>query len=276
MKIHNLITTLLFLACQFIWLLGWAQGFIILYPPKADAELPFNRDVPGEDFTIMWSDTNLVYAPYYIKLVEITGTQTPQEALDENPPVFAIDSLDIFYFNYPWNAPILVENQKYAFSVTGILKFDTVKSITYFTINNNTSYERINLRRTNLYALLQESLDGNIHAGYDKRVWIKYRENYEVPVTQGLRYAIYDDQRRLIVETDESGSPNPNASAPVLPIKYGENYLMINLETCPRVKARQVYYLEVWNEKGQYKYLRFMTDYSIPVGGLYSNNYFDR
>jgi len=265
----------LLLACQFIMLCIQAQGFTILYP-KDGAELPFNRDVPDEYFTFMWSDTNLVYAPYDIKIAEITGTQTPQEALDNNPPVFVMDSLDIFYFNYPWNAPVLEEKKSYAFSVTGVSESDTVIKIIEFSINNGMLTPIVfEWRRANQYALLQESLDGSVHAGYDKRVRIKYRENYEVSLSQNLRYAIYDAQRRLIVKTDESGSLGESSSISLVSIRYGENYVEINLETHREIKTRQPYYLEVWNEKGQYWYLRFMCDYSIAIGKLYSNNFFE-
>ena len=262
------------LACQFIMLFSHAQGFTILYP-KNGAELPFNRDVPGQYFTFMWSDTNLMYAPYHIKIAEITGTQTPQEALDQNPPVFVRDSLAIFYFNYPWNAPVLGNKKKYAFSVTGILNSDTVITIIDFIINNELSpQEGFVQRSVNQYAMLQESLDGTIHAGYDKHLWVKYKENYEVGASQKLRYVIYDEQHRIIVKTNEAGALNPEV-VNTLPIRYGENYLIIKFDIFPAIKPRQTYFLEVWNEKGQFQYLRFMCDYSIAIGALRSDNFFN-
>jgi hypothetical protein len=115
----------------------------------------------------------------------------------------------------------------------------------------------------NKYALLQETLDGSVHIAYDKNLWIKYNENYEVGPSQKLRYVIYDALRRVIVKTDENGIPNI-PSAPSVSIKYGENHLRLSLSGCPGIVMWQYYYLEVWNEKGRRWYLRFYCEHSIP------------
>ena len=260
------------LLCQLIMSSGQAQDFKILYPRllanalATDVALvPFNRDdTQDEYFTFVWSDSSLLFAPYRLEIVEIIDTQTRQQALDSNPPVYVKEGIDYFYYNYPWNAPELELGKRYAFSVTG---FDGTRII-----RPTSGFELVPLiispfflpRMPNQYVLLQEVLDGSFHIAYDKRLWIKYREDYEVSPSQNLRYAVYDSRRQVMVETDDSGIPNTGLVNTV-PIRYGENYLVINLETCSGIEMLKYYYLEVWNEKGRRWYLRFIFDYSIIV-----------
>jgi hypothetical protein len=54
---------------------------------------------------------------YKIKIVEILGDQSPEQALHTNKPFFEKDSLSRLTTSYPPNAPHLMMGKKYAWAV---------------------------------------------------------------------------------------------------------------------------------------------------------------
>jgi hypothetical protein len=54
---------------------------------------------------------------YRIKIVELKGDESPEQALRTNKPFFEKDSLNYIVFNYPPDAPRLKEGNKYAWNV---------------------------------------------------------------------------------------------------------------------------------------------------------------
>ena len=110
-------------------------------------------------------------------------------------------------------------------------------------------------RKHNYYMYLKEKLDGSYQVAYDKQVWLHYEEPYSVTDTQCLRFRVFDDNHSLVVETDEYGIPaNPNC--PRVPIQYGDNWVTVNLSSL--TSFDQFYTMEVWDSKGETRYLRFL------------------
>ena len=110
-------------------------------------------------------------------------------------------------------------------------------------------------RKHNHYMYLRERLDGSYQIAYDKQVWLHYLEPYTIPDTQGLRFRVFDDNHSLVVETDEDGIPS-NPNCPRVPIEYGDNWVVVNLSSL--TSFDQFYTMEVWDSKGETRYLRFL------------------
>lgn len=222
---------------------------MIVYPISTDSML-FSRD---DFFTFIWDDTAMQYVPYEFILVPLNPGQNPKEAIYLNDTILYKDSILNYYLNYPWDAPNL-DTGAYAW---GVKKNGASYDVASFRIYDHVAFPVKPLRLPNYYAKLQERLDGSFQVVFDKRLWIHYKEWYQVSTTQGLRFRIWNAWRTLLIaETDETGHLTVG-NIPLVPIQYGDNWLQINLESCIGIGTSPFYYLEVWNEKGETEYLRF-------------------
>ncbi len=59
---------------------------------------------------------------YKIKIVEIVGDQSPEQAIRTNKPIFEKDSMGDLSFKYPTSAPVLKSGKKYAWAIGAVNK----------------------------------------------------------------------------------------------------------------------------------------------------------
>ena len=64
-----------------------------------------------------WETDGKPTSAYKIKIVELTGDQSPEVALRTNKPHFEKDSLDDLSFKYPPNGPQLIDGKKYGWAI---------------------------------------------------------------------------------------------------------------------------------------------------------------
>lgn len=236
---------LLFLAASFCG--AQIQNLQITYPLSKSP-----NTFTDENCYFIWSDSLLVGVAYYFKLVEVYKGQTPAIALEMNPTIFETKVYN-YYFRYPWYAPPLTKGD-YACEVSSL--YESVSTRTGFRVLPNEYIWYPYFTHYNYYTPLEEKLDGSVQYAVDKFLYIHYKELYTVPSSQGLRYRVYDMNRTLLVDTDEDGNVL-TANAPLVPIRYGENYLRIDLSLVLASQTETYYILEVRNAKGETWFLRF-------------------
>jgi hypothetical protein len=205
-------------------------------------------------FTFMWTDTNLIYAPYQFALYRAKDTI----------PIYSATGIKEYYVNYPWNAPPL-ETDSYVWSVTSMS--GNWSGTGYFYIHPQALKLSL-FRAKNQYTELRERLDGSYQYAFDKWLYFHYSQFYITQGNQGLRFVIRDESHNEIIRTNEYGVPDGSCPVPVVPISYKENYLVLKLDQCPEIEYYKYYYLDVWNEKDEHLYLRFQCRPSSPVARI--------
>ena len=76
---------------------------------------PVNGSVANNNQLFTWLANGSV--TYKIKIVEILGDQSPDEALRSNKPHFEKDSLKDALIQYPSSAPVFIKGKKYGWAV---------------------------------------------------------------------------------------------------------------------------------------------------------------
>lgn len=237
-----------------------------LWYPFPNMQIPF---VQGELFTFIWGIDSVKYPPeiypyvYDFRLVRINAGQTPEQAILNNPPVYSRIDIADYYFNYPWNAPILSEGY-YAWRVSSKQGGSGAPSPAIAIYISDLAANPSLVRYDNYYTELREKPDASFQVAHDSRLLIKYEELYEVGPNQKLRFKVYNNTNEVIIKTDEDGTI-VTGSAQEVAIKTGLNYLTLNFETTIPIYWGIFYLLEVWNAKNERWYLRFTTDRSDPT-----------
>ncbi|RYU91712.1 hypothetical protein EWM62_07175 [Mucilaginibacter terrigena] len=67
---------------------------------------------------------------YKIKIVEIVGDQSPEQAIHTNKPIFEKDSLASSAFQYPLNGPVLIPGKKYGWAIEANKKLGAISVFT--------------------------------------------------------------------------------------------------------------------------------------------------
>lgn len=219
---------------------------------------------PAEPVMFIWTDSLRDHIPYRFVLVQMKDGQKPEEAIKYNTPVFQVNEVRNYYVYYPENLPWFKNSTSYAWQVTSLKDGSMVTGDFYYVESNQKYY--YTLRYYNRFAELKEKLDGSYQIAFDKLIRIHYTELYQVSPNQGLRFRILDKDRRILVQTDEEGKIINATNIPAVPIRRRENWVTVNLNQVPDniIDYGPFYYLEVWNEKGEYYFLRFQCDYSQP------------
>lgn len=87
-------------------------GSIKLVLPSNQSTIPF-----GQKTEFTWTPFVGGNVTYNIKIVEILGDQSPENALRVNKPFFEKDSIKEAQFNYPMAAPKFIEGRRYAWTI---------------------------------------------------------------------------------------------------------------------------------------------------------------
>ncbi len=241
----------------------------LLFPVSGE-KLSFNRD---ESSYFIWGIDTIKFPGneyvYDFLMVQVSPGQKPEEAIEKNQPFYSQNEIDNYYLSYPWNAPDMKDGD-YAWRITVYKKSDYAVKINSlaqeFKIiqGGDTWQQKVELKYQNQYTELKEKLDASYQMAFDKKVYFKYEELYEISSTQKLRFKIYDEARNTPVYTDESGTVFPSGAAPAVVIHTGTQYLVVNLESAPGISTGKFYTLEIWNAKNERWFLRFFTAYAEP------------
>lgn len=220
---------------------------------------------PKEPLMFIWTDSLRDHIPYSFRLVQMKPGQKPEEAVKLNTPIFQVKEINNYYVYYPWDYGMFSNNTEYAWEVSSLKDGSRMVSSFYYTESAQRYY--YTLRYYNQFAELKEKLDGSYQMAYDKLLRIHYTELYHVPEGQGLRFRILDKNRQILIQTDENGRVANDVDVPRVDIRRRENWVTINLNRVENslIDYGPFYYLEVWNGKGEYYFLRFRCDYSNPL-----------
>ncbi|MDR1345582.1 MAG: hypothetical protein LBK03_02630 [Bacteroidales bacterium] len=252
MKKHTLTLVIISLLGSSTSLMAQNKYF---YPEKGDT-VKFDRN---EFFTFLWPESLLPDTPFTFVLTSLLPKQSPGDASKDNPPIYADSTINQYYINYPWFAPDL-DTGTYMWQITshGRIVHTSLFSIYDFP-QKEIPYTLMRFSCT--HASLKEEADGALQTAYDKWLYIHYRELYWVASTQNLRFRVLDKRRNTVADTDETGAVKTGSFPPV-PIQYGDNWLVLKLESC--IDYYNYYTLEVWNAKGEILLMPFYCTSSLP------------
>ena len=107
------------------------------------------------------------------------------------------------------------------------------------------------------YAMLKYELDGYYHIMKDGKIYFEYENEYKAT---DLRFTIYKSLN-VPIRTEED--------FPAVPVRFGRNYITLDVQTDEFCIGKGFFYLETVNEKNEKKYLRFYNDYdncTVPIG----------
>jgi hypothetical protein len=108
---------------------GTSEAFTITVNPVNDMPSVISLTTPvngavlneNETPTFKWAHTRQQPGPastYKIRIIEIKGDQSPDEAFRTNKPFFEKDSIDALFFKYPANAERFQKGKRYAWGIT--------------------------------------------------------------------------------------------------------------------------------------------------------------
>lgn len=236
------------------------------YYPGDGISVKFEEESP---FAFLWPERWSKRSALSFVLVVKNENQTAEEAISNNRPLYQEHNITSYYVLYPFDRQPL-ENGEYAWQVTD--ERGHVLLTTNFWIDSVPSepYELFLLETLCMHP--KEKQDGSYQVAYDKYLYIHTTEPYEVAATQKLRFCIYDSHRNIILRTDEEGIVVEYAAAPITSpsIQTGENWLRFNVgaNCCfyedDTHSCKDDYYLEVWDGRGEKRFLRFRCMRSMP------------
>jgi hypothetical protein len=251
MKITKLLISLLL--CIIVTVSLRAQRFEY-YPDNSDT-VKFDRD---EFFTFLWPKSLLIDTPLIFTLTPVYSGQLPDDAINNNQPLYIDSNVTDYYINYPWYLPDL-DTGTYVWQISD---YESIIQIPRIFIIKDILPDRVELfHYKNIYAYLKEQQDATRQVAYDKWLYIHYKEPYWVADTQKLRFRVLDVRRNVVANTDELGAVKIGAFPPI-PVRHGDNWLIIKLESC--AEWNKSYTLEVWNAKGEILVLPFYCTSSSP------------
>ena len=226
----------------------------------------YNNEHP---LVFAWSDTLSAYDSYTFKIFSLNQGQSISDALNQNRPIYTQSHIEPDYFVYPWNAPKLQRGNYVVALYSSTLIASDVVEIGYAVDLPIPPHILIPLAE-NYYATLKESLDGGYQIAYDKILLFHYTRLYSDASSQ-LLFRITDMYGNILVETDSLGNIPSMYVVQSVPLPHRENYISVNLTSCPGIEMRAFYLLTVWNEKKEHYFLRFQCMQKLSIAPLSEN-----
>jgi hypothetical protein len=201
---------------------------------------PFFTWLPPTPFNLF---NNLVYDWV---LVEVMPMQSAADALQRNIPVLTQQNVAYASLQYPLSAPELDSTKMYAWRVTA--KNNTspvaVSEVWMFKVKQNV-FNALTRKREGSYSRLRRMEDASYIISYGI---IGFEHLNELANTEAT-INIYDisDRNRRQLSLDSSNYA----------LKYGQNFLEIDLREKAKLTDRHVYLLELTDAKNEKWYLKF-------------------
>jgi hypothetical protein len=173
---------------------------------------------------------------YDIKLVEILGRQSPQDAITRNFGLIQAGNLSETQLLYPFNSPKLENGKTYAWQVVAnnnLVKYET--EVWTFKLQLDTSLEEKIVFFENY--IIPRVEKGNAVINIKKQLRIQVDE--EFPIHQ-IHYEILDVNQKKIID---------NLQGYV--VSEGSNKFTINLEQANELRNAGYYYLKIQGDKSK-------------------------
>lgn len=180
-------------------------------------------------------------------LVEVQPMQSAADALQQNLPVLTQQNIAYASLQYPLSAPELDTSKLYAWRVTAKNNISpvAVSEVWIFKVKRLSADSTIAQKPLISYSRLRRTEDASyiISNGTIRFEYLNELANSEAIIDV---YDISHPSRRSI-------SPDPNN----YPMKYGQNFMEIDLRENSQLTDRHMYLLELTNAKNERWYLKF-------------------
>ncbi len=194
---------------------------------------------------------------YYIKDQDDDGSNVVVSSVNGLDVTYgSYASVDSYYSNPEYVSTIegaLFANQVFSGALTSF--YQDIRGIQLSAALSSIGASNISVSPNKSYGILRKKIDGGYYLMKDHILRIKYLEEYNLQSGETLTYTIYklNSTKSIFAST---------TSIPSSIIKYGENYLDINLGF--GIITNGYYLLEVQNSKSEKWYLKIKVEYIYP------------
>jgi hypothetical protein len=207
---------------------------------QCDVTRPFFNWLPPSPFNLF---SNLVYD---WMLVEVQSTQSAGDAIQQNIPVLTQPNISFTGFQYPLTSPELDTSKLYAWRITA---------------KNNTSV--IAVSETWAFRVRKFGLDTSLllSKGYYSR--LRPEDDASYVISSGiLRYEYLNELNSNTVDVkifdiSSSGRRQVQLDSSWQAVRYGQNFVEMNLSNNNDMVHKHIYLLVVTNARNERSYLRF-------------------
>ena len=179
-------------------------------------------------------------------LVEVQPTQSGGDAIQQNVPVFQQSNISFTSFQYPLSMPELDSNKMYAWRVTAKNNGAPIANSETWTFSLQTNVSNLAaVRGRGYYTPLRPSPDGSFAVCNGV---LRYRYRHEI-----------NSDKVQITITDLSNAAHKQLAldSTDYPVKYGTNYIDLDLNGNPGLVDRHMYLFGLTNALRQQWYLKF-------------------
>jgi len=236
---------------------------IILLEPIDGDTLRDNQNVFFSWTPVFGINLNNTTPDYAITIVRVDSGQSREQAIEQKPPFFEMYNINETVYNYPPSGTQFTTRQQYAWQVKAfngstilatsnihVFDYDTLRNFLPLIINNQS------LIFPKPYAELRTSLNAGFVVVCDT-LKFKYIEPYYLSEADYLHFKIYDNKRAFVGIPTQESSQYSNINNLISPIiKKGTNFVRLPL-TSLSLLQNKYYILEIQNQKGDIRYLRF-------------------
>ena len=183
---------------------------------------------------------------YDMIVVEVQPTQSPADAIQMNPPVFSRQRITLTNLQYPQAAPMLDTGKVYAWRVSARNNqvLTAHSEIASFTIVNE-KIDNITEQKAMYYSRLQPTEDAAFALCKGLLRFEYNNQNNQ----QQLQYKLFDISNNSRSEISTGGNQQP--------LRYGQNYLELDLRKLSGIVKKHFYLLEVIGAGADKWYLKF-------------------
>lgn len=201
---------------------------------------PFFNWLPPTPFNVF---NNLLYDWV---LVEVQGNQSAADAIQQNIPVLVQQNLPYTSLQYPLSMPQLDSTKLYAWRVSA-------KNNTSVIANSEVWSFRIQRFTTDTTTYARD--------GYYARV--QREENAAFVICSGVlrfEYIHESNQEEVairIYDISKTGRTELQLDAAVLPVRFNQNFMQLDLRSIGGIKNKRMYLLEITDKRNEKWYLKF-------------------
>ncbi|KUG26124.1 hypothetical protein ASZ90_004043 [hydrocarbon metagenome] len=226
---------------------GNKERIKLLSPPEGE-------DVDSDLITFKW-ETGLT-GPYKIKIVEIIGNQSPEEAILRSKSFFEKDDIRQQIFQYPASAPKLGEGKKYAWQITAYIKNDEIGKSELWSFYFNTKVfpvEIAEIKNCDVFKVELKKTNQNDDLSYKLLITNNYEGKFAANKPASFRITVKGDSISSIAGDMQDGWKRTPSKFP--PASSGVNWINVSRD--------------IPNGETDLGNLKFRDNYSNPIKIIY-------
>ena len=177
---------------------------------------------------------------YDFVLVEVGEEQSPADAIQQNLPIYSMNTNDIF-LNYPSSSLNLDTGKTYAWQITAKNDEQFAAQSEIWTFSLSDSFSQNPGQNKSQYIKLKRTLDASLSVAIDNL--LVYYENDEDTTVQ---YSIYD-----IDKNSSADSSTEVVTSGVLTVHSGINLISLPLEQVSQLADNKQYLFQLYNSKSE-------------------------